>query len=147
MSEAAISSAEQPARQGGLDRARAALATAGAAVLGAAPHVLHHVGPLAGAALLAGATGKLIFGALGFLLAIPLLRRLRRRTGSWAIPGGVLALMAVVFTLSSFVIGPALTGADDEPASKRYSSPSQTQPAKPGESARPTPGEHESHHP
>jgi hypothetical protein len=60
----------------------------GAAVLGAAPHVLHHVGPLAGAALLAGATGKLLFGALGFLLAVPMLRRLRRRTGSWRVPGG-----------------------------------------------------------
>jgi hypothetical protein len=33
-------------------------------------------------------------GALGFVLAIPLVRRLRRRTGSWAIPGGVLGLMA-----------------------------------------------------
>ena len=54
----------------------------GAVVLDAPPHVLHHVGPLAGAALLVGATGKVLFGALGFLLAVPMLRRLRRRTGS-----------------------------------------------------------------
>ena len=35
-----------------LGRARATLAAVGAVVLGAAPHVLHHGGPLAGAALL-----------------------------------------------------------------------------------------------
>jgi hypothetical protein len=41
---------------GALGRLRAMAAGVGAAVLGAAPHVLHHVGPLAGAAVLAGAT-------------------------------------------------------------------------------------------
>ena len=111
---------------------RAALGTAGAAVMGAAPHVLHHVGPLAGAALLAGATGRLLFGALGFLLAIPLLRRMRRRTGSWRVPGALLAAMAARFTLSSFVLGPALAGEGDE---------DDTPPA------GVTPSEHESHHP
>ena len=85
-------------------RARALLATAAAAVLGAAPHVLHHAGPLAGAALVAGATGTLLFGVLGFALAVPMLRRMRRRTGSWAAPGGLLALMVVVFAFSAFVI-------------------------------------------
>jgi hypothetical protein len=58
-----------PSAQGAVTRVRAALATTCATVLGAAPHVPHHVGPLAGAALLAGATGKLLFGALGLLLA------------------------------------------------------------------------------
>lgn len=123
----------------GLDRIRATLAAGGAAVLGAAPHVLHHAGPLAGAALLAGVGGKLLFGALGFLLAIPMLRRLHRRHGSWAVPGGVLALMAVVFTFSSFVIGPALTdsgGGSTTPATKSVPS------APPGVS----PSEHEAHH-
>ena len=110
-----------------MHRLRAALAALGAAVLGAAPHALHHVGPLAGAALLAGATGKILFGALGLLLSIPLLRRVRRRTGSWAVPAGVLALMAVAFTLSTFVVGPALTGGDDERRSSE--TPGQTQPA------------------
>jgi hypothetical protein len=123
----------------GFDRARATLAAVGAGVLGAAPHVLHHAGPLAGAALLAGVGGKLLFGALGFLLAIPLLRRLQRRHGSWAVPGSVLALMAVVFTFSSFVIGPALTdsgGGSTTPTTKSVPS------APPGVS----PSEHEAHH-
>ena len=103
-------------------RVRAVVATLGAAALGAAPHVLHHVGPLAGAALLAGATGKLLFGLVGFVLAVPMLRRLHRRHGSWAVPGGVLALMAIVFTFSTLVIGPAVTGSSPDPPS--VSSPS-----------------------
>ena len=109
----------------------------GAAVLGAAPHVLHHVGSLAGAALLAGATGRLLFGALGFLLAVPMLRRLRRRSGSWRVPGGALPLMAMVFAFSSFVVGPALAGGD-EPAAPAKSLPSAP--------AGVSPQEHEAHH-
>jgi len=123
----------------GLDRVRATRAAVGAEVPGVAPHVLHHAGPLAGAALLAGIGGKLLFGAVGFLLAIPMLRRLHRRDGSWTAPGGVLALMAVVFSFSSFVIGPALTdsgGGSTTPSTK--SAPS----ASPGVS----PSEHEAHH-
>jgi hypothetical protein len=65
-----------------LERMRAAVAAVGATLLGAAPHVLHHVGPVAGAAVLAGASGKLLFGALGFLLAVPMLRGLHRRHGA-----------------------------------------------------------------
>ena len=136
---APIAAAAPP--RGVADRLRAAVAAVAAAVLGAAPHVLHHVGPLAGAAVLAGATGKLLFGALGFVLAVPMLRRLRRRTGSWRVPGGALALMAVVFTFSSFVVGPALTGGDDggrESAARSTTVPS----APPGVSE----SEHESHH-
>ena len=94
-------------------RVRVALAGIGAAVLGVAPHVLHHVGPLAGAALLAGAGGRLLFGLVGFLAAIPMLRRMRRRTGSWRVPGGVLAVMVAVFAVSSWVLGPAITGGND----------------------------------
>ena len=125
----------QPARR--LGRVRAALAGIGAAALGAAPHVLHHVGPLAGAALLAGATGRLLFGLLGFLLAVPMLRRLRRRHGSWAVPAGVLAAMAVVFTISSFVIGPALAGGDEATTPVRDAG------APP---AGVSPADHEAHH-
>jgi len=111
-------------------RLRVALSAAGATVLGAAPHVLHHAGPLAGAALFAGAGGTLLFGALGFLLAIPTLRMLRRRTGSWAAPGAALALMATLFTLSALFVAPALTddGDDSAPAT------------------RPQPAGHEQHH-
>ncbi|MDQ6803849.1 MAG: hypothetical protein M3065_02525, partial [Actinomycetota bacterium] len=61
------------------------MSSAGAAVLGLAPHVLHHVGLFAGA-LFAGVGGSLIFGALGFLAGIPFLRRVHRRTGSWRVP-------------------------------------------------------------
>ena len=57
-----------------------------AAISGIAPHVLHHVGPLAGAALLAGAGGTVLFGVAGFALSIPMLLRLRRRFGTWAAP-------------------------------------------------------------
>jgi hypothetical protein len=88
-----------------------------AAILGAAPHVLHHAGPLAGAALVAGVTGQLLFGALAFVLAVPMLNRLRRRTGSWRLPGAVLALMTAAFAFSTLVVGPALTE-DDEPPTK-----------------------------
>lgn len=128
---------EVPQASGGalIGRARAAVAAAGAAVLGAAPHVLHHAGPLAGAALLAGATGKLLFGVLGLALSVPMVRRLHRRTGSWRVPVGVLGVMAAVFVVSSFVVGPALTGSGESAGS------SGGQPAAP---AAPSP--HEAHH-
>lgn len=83
--------------------------------IGLLPHVLHHVGPLAGAALLAGATGRILFAAIGFVAAIPFLRRLHRRFRTWRAPAIALAVLAAMFALSSFVIGPAISG-DDEPA-------------------------------
>ena len=135
----AASHAAAPLRRGAaLGRSRAAFTGVGVAVLGAAPHVLHHAGPLAGAAILGGASGKALFAALGFLLAIPMLRRLHRRHRSWAVPTVVLALMAVVFALSTFVVGPAITGDSNEPAS-----PTRSVPAAP---AGVSPSEHESHH-
>ena len=90
------------------------VSTASAAVLGLLPHVIHHVGPLAGAALFAGATGSLLFGAIGFVVAIPFLRRVRRRCGNWRVPAAILAAMVVVFSLSTFIIGPAITGAGED---------------------------------
>jgi len=83
--------------------------------IGLLPHVLHHVGPLAGAALLAGATGRALFAAIGFVAAIPFLRRLHRRFGTWRAPAIALALFAAMFSLSSFVIGPAISS-DNAPA-------------------------------
>jgi hypothetical protein len=80
-------------------------------LVGAAPHVLHHVGLVAGASLLAGTAGTLLFGALGLLAAIPVLVKVRRRTGGWLLPSASLALFAAVFALSSLVLGPLLTGA------------------------------------
>ncbi|MGE3137916.1 MAG: hypothetical protein AB7I08_07775 [Thermoleophilia bacterium] len=128
---------EEPPRAVGIHgvlRIRAALATGGAAVLGAAPHVLHHVGPLAGAALVAGATGTLLFGAVGFVLAVPMLVRLYRRHG-WPVPTGILVMMATAFAISTLVIGPALSGGDEAP-SNPASAP-----------AGVSPSEHDSHHP
>jgi hypothetical protein len=86
--------------------------------------------------LLAGASGKLLFATLGFVAAIPMLRKPRRHTGSWRVPSGVLAVMAVLFAFSSFVLGPAIAGDDDDPAAT-HTAPS---------SRIPSPAEHERHH-
>ena len=120
---------------GAVHRVRLAAGAAGAAVFGVAPHVLHHAGPLAGAAIFAGAAGTVLFGALGLVAAIPMLVRLHRRTGSWRTPLAVLALFAALFTVSSTVVGPAITGdADDD-----------TPPAVEQRPGAPRSG-HESHH-
>ena len=104
---------------------RAALASAAAGALGAVPHVLHHAGPLAGAALAGGAGGTALFGALGLAATVPLLVRVRRRTGSWHAPAGLVALFASVFALSAFVVGPALAGDDTPAADRRDGEPTQ----------------------
>lgn len=96
-------------------RTWAALVAAWGALTGLAPHVLHHVGPLAGAALLAGTAGTLLFGAIGFVAATPFLVRLHRRFGTWRAPAMALAVFAAMFSLSSFVIGPAISGRDEQP--------------------------------
>jgi hypothetical protein len=72
--------------------------------------VLHHVGPIAGAALVTGAQGSVLFGALGFLLTVPLLLRLKRRFGSWLAPGLALAFFAIMFTVATLWIGPWVRG-------------------------------------
>jgi hypothetical protein len=82
-----------------------------AAITGAAPHVLHHAGPLAGTALVAGVGGRALFGVAGFVATIPLLRRLRRRTGSWRAPGLALAGFAAIYALSTTFLGPAIGAA------------------------------------
>lgn len=84
--------------------------------IGLLPHVLHHVGPLAGAALLAGASGRVLFAGIGFVAAIPFLRRLYRRFKTWRAPAMALAVFTAMFSFSSFVIGPAISGDDDSPA-------------------------------
>ena len=81
-------------------------------LIGLLPHVLHHAGPLAGAALLAGTGGTLLFAAIGFVAAIPFLLRLHRRFGAWRAPAIALAIFVAMFSLSSFVIGPAISGSD-----------------------------------
>ena len=90
-----------------------------AAISGIAPHVLHHVGPLAGTALLAGTGGTILFGVAGFALSIPMLLRLRRRFGTWLAPAVASAIFLVIYLFSSLVVGPAITevsGDDAGPA-------------------------------
>lgn len=111
--------------------------SAAASVLGVLPHVLHHVGPLAGAALLAGTAGTLLFGAIGLVAAIPFLLRVHGRCGNWRVPGSLLALFAVMFSLSAFVIGPAISGNGDgvKPTTTRSEPPPQVLPQKEGHEA------------
>lgn len=82
-------------------------------VVGLAPHVLHHVGVLAGTALVAGSGGTALFGALGLVLSVPMLLRLHRRFGTWTAPAIGLAVFAAMFALSTWVIGPAISGSGD----------------------------------
>jgi len=119
LAELARNGVTRPTASAGVDdatrgvarRLRTALLALWAAVTGAAPHVLHHVGPLAGTALVAGAGGQVLFGAAGFVATIPMLRRLRRRTGSWRAPGLALAAFAVIYALSTVFVGPAISAA------------------------------------
>ena len=97
-------------------RASTALLGAWGAITGVAPHVLHHVGPLAGAAFLAGAAGRSLFAAIALVTSVPFLLRLRRRFESWAAPAVALVVMAALFLLSTFVVGPAISG--DDPSSR-----------------------------
>lgn len=97
----------------GLRRAQLLVSGAVAVFLGLLPHILHHVGPLAGAALFAGVAGSLLFGAIGLVAAIPFLLRLHRRSGNWRVPAATLALFVAMFSLSAFVIGPVISGEGD----------------------------------
>ena len=55
-------------------------ATVGA-LMGLAPHVMHHIGFLAGAAFLTGFLGNSLLYVVGLLLSIPLLRVPRQVVG------------------------------------------------------------------
>lgn len=87
----------------------AALGAIGA-VVGLIPHVLHHIGLLAGTALIAGTGGTVVFGVIGLVASLPLLLRLKKRFGSWWAPVIGLAVFAVMFAVSAFVIGPLISG-------------------------------------
>lgn len=91
-------------------RIRAGAMAVWGGVTGVLPHVLHHAGPLAGATVVAGATGKVTFGLLGLVAAIPFLRRLHRRFATWIAPAIALAAFAAAFAFSTFVLGPTITG-------------------------------------
>lgn len=93
-----------------------ALTAAVGAVMGLLPHLLHHLSFFAGAALVTGVGGNVLFGTLGLLLSVPLLRRLYRRYSTWRAPAVAIAVFTVLFSLSTFVIGPALLGTDPDSA-------------------------------
>ena len=76
---------------------------------GAAPHLLH-VGPLAGTGLVAGAEGRLMFGVIGLLATSPMLWHLHRHTNSWRAPAFALSAFVALFALSTFGLGPILSG-------------------------------------
>lgn len=85
-------------------------------VLGIVPHVMHHIGILAGAALLTGLWGNSVLYVVGLLLSIPLLRRIHARFRSLWAPAVGVAVFTTLFAVSSFVIGPAISGATAGPS-------------------------------
>ncbi|HLF42985.1 MAG TPA: hypothetical protein VJA46_05595 [Acidimicrobiia bacterium] len=97
-------------------RLRHAGTAAWGTVSGVAPHVLHHVGPLAGAAVLAGTAGRVLFFLIGLAVAAPMLIRLYRRFRTWAAPAIAVAVFALTYTVSSLYLGPLLTGGTTTPA-------------------------------
>ena len=105
-----------------------------AAVVGLLPHVLHHIGFLAGTALIAGAGGTILFGAIGLVASIPFLLRLHRRFQTWRAPAIAVAVFAAMFSLTAFVIGPIISGGD-----QAGSTPSQQQ-------QQQQPADHSGHH-
>jgi len=102
----------RPERTG---RLRHAVTAVWGTISGVAPHVLHHVGPLAGAALLAGTGGRVLFFVVGLGLAAPMLIRVYRRFGTWAAPAVAVGVFAVAYTVSSLFIGPLLTAESATP--------------------------------
>jgi peptidoglycan/LPS O-acetylase OafA/YrhL len=89
---------------------RGVLAGAWGMVSGIAPHVLHHVGPLAGAALLAGTGGRVLFFLIGLAVAVPMLILLYRRFRTWVAPAIAVVIFAAAYTVSTLFLGPLFTG-------------------------------------
>ncbi len=108
VASAVPTAAEKPGRR---VRVGAALSGTFGTVAGITPHVLHHVGPIAGAAILTGAGGTLLFGALGFVFMVPMLLRFKRRSGTWLAPAMALTAFGLMFTASTLWIGPAVRDA------------------------------------
>lgn len=96
-----------------IGRLRHLFSAAWGTVSGIAPHVLHHVGPLAGAAVLAGTGGRVLFFLLGLALASPMLVRLYRRFRTWVAPAIAVGIFVVTYIVSSLFIGPLISGDGD----------------------------------
>lgn len=95
------------------------------AVLGLVPHVLHHVGIIAGAAVLTGAGGNAALYVVGLVLSVPMLRRIHRRFHTWLAPAIAVGLFTAMFLVSALVVGPALS--DRSPTDERGPAPSPTE--------------------
>jgi hypothetical protein len=100
----------RPAHRGWFGAVRDAVVAFVGALLAIAPHVMHHIGLIAGAAFLTGAGGNALFYVLGLVFSVPMLRRLHRRFRTWRAPAIAIAVFTAVFSLSAFVIGPAISG-------------------------------------
>jgi len=100
-----IAELEKPGRR---TRLGPALSGTFGTMAGITPHVLHHLGPIAGAAILTGVGGTLFFGALGLLFMIPMLVRFKRRSGHWLAPAIALTVFILMFSASTLWIGPAI---------------------------------------
>lgn len=83
------------------------------ALLGLVPHVMHHIGILAGTAFLTGMFGNSVLYVTGLVLSIPLLKRLRKRFGRRRAPIIGVGVFTAMFLVSALVVGPAInrTGA------------------------------------
>jgi len=76
---------------------------------------MHHIGILAGAALLSGVWGSSLLYAVGLVLSIPLLNRLRKRFDSWKAPAIGIAVFTAMFLMSALVVGPAISRSTTPP--------------------------------
>lgn len=120
-----VPAAAAPAREPGspvraprtrMQAVRSGLVGAVGVVSGLLPHLLHHIGLLAGTAVVAGSGGTAVFAIVGLVASVPMLLRLGRRFGTWKAPAIGLAVSVLLFLLSAFVIGPAISGARSAPA-------------------------------
>lgn len=104
---------------------RDAVAAAAGAVLGLVPHVLHHVGIIAGAALLTGLGGNAALYVVGLVLSVPMFRRIHRKFRTWLAPAIAAGLFTAMFLVSALVVGPAIS--DGSPTQERGPAPSPTE--------------------
>lgn len=76
--------------------------------MGALPHALHLMGPLAGTVFVSGVEGTLLSAGIGLVVVTPLLWYEYRHTGGWRAPVVFLAASVALFMVSTFVLGDLL---------------------------------------
>ena len=72
-------------------------------------------GILAGTALIAGVRRHPCCGLIGLAASVPFLIKLYRRFDTWLAPAVALVVFVLMFAISAFVIGPAISGTDGTP--------------------------------